>query len=66
MSKFIHEVEDTIKSTDEYRLIGNPYRIAASKFAQDAEDNLLKNLESNKKHQVYRDISRIFDKEPEG
>lgn len=50
MSKFIHEVEDTIKSTDEYRLIGNPFRIAASKFAQDAEDNLLKNLDNTKKH----------------
>jgi len=37
MNKFYKEVESAIKTTEEYRLIGNPYRIAASKFSTDAE-----------------------------
>lgn len=37
MKKFIHEVEDIIKTSEEYRILGNPYRISASKFATDVE-----------------------------
>lgn len=66
MKKFINEVEEIIKTSEEYRILGNPYRISASKFATDVENDLLKNLTLEKKNAVYRDISRMFDKEPEG
>ena len=37
MNKFISEVEESVKQSDEFRLIGNPFKIAASRFAQEAE-----------------------------
>jgi hypothetical protein len=37
MNKFISEVDEAVKLSEEYRIIGNPFRIAASKFSQDAE-----------------------------
>ncbi|KAL4499016.1 hypothetical protein ABPG72_016918 [Tetrahymena utriculariae] len=66
LGKFMNEIEQQIKQGSEYKTLELSFKRAVSRFATEAEGNLLKDLTPEQIQSVYRDIGRIFDKEEEG
>ncbi|CAD8099404.1 unnamed protein product [Paramecium primaurelia] len=65
MLKFLDEVDSSVKQTHEYKSIIQKYKLSTSKFCLTMENDYLNNLPNEKKVQIYRDISRIYDHQEE-
>lgn len=57
LTKFIDEVDVTVKQTHEFRSLIKDYKLATSKFSKSAEQEFLTNLKFEQKQQIFRDVS---------